>query len=170
MSERTLIEKGWYSNCQQVKQTDADGNEIYYLWGQSEKKGTPFVQVAIQGGEGSFLDKVRTERLYMSPGARPHTEKKIRAMGWRSNDWQDIEDEAHGNACLSVKIEHEEYEGSDGETYFSERIAFITDKGGGRSVTPMSKDNQRSFIAQLNAGMSSAPQSNGPGPDDDLPF
>jgi hypothetical protein len=166
MSDRELIAVGWY-DAQLRKQGD-----LWFDLGVSDS-GLEYIFVVFEITTGEHQGKARRARFYLSPGAFPHTVKKLRAVGLRGDDFEPESPSVMAQDLgkpVRIKIEHEE---RDGRIY--EDIAFVSANGGGvkKRIDPHAR---ASFAARMRAQLatlgepSPATKPNTPDVLDDLGF
>jgi hypothetical protein len=131
---------------------DKDG-EVGCRFGESEKKGTPFVQVLCQIIRGPLAGRTIMWTSYFSGGATEHTIKALRAFGFDGDELAAFVTQRPENE-VSIVVQMEE--GNNGRSY--PKIAWVNAPNRGFKIEkPIAGADLRKFSASFKNSLKTAP-------------
>jgi len=131
---------------------DKDG-EVGCRFGESDKKGTPFVQVLCQIIRGPFAGQTIYWSGYFSGGATEYTIKALRAFGFTGDDLEKFPGQRPENE-VAIVVEMEE--SRSGRSF--PKVAWVNAPNRGFKIEkPIQGRDLSKFSAQFKASLKSAP-------------
>lgn len=131
---------------------DKDG-EVGCRFGESEKKGTPFVQVMCQVIRGPYAGQTIMWTGYLTGGATEFTIKALRAFGFTGDEFMDfVKQRPENEVAIVVQME----EANNGRAY--PKVAWVnTPNRGFKLEKPIAGADLRKFSASFKATLKAAP-------------
>lgn len=156
-----LPPEGYYKAVAVPFKTDTDPVPRYARWRWTNDRSKRRVMANFEVIEGAFSGRRFFWDGYMTKAAGKRTTESLRYMGLKGDDLSGAETQEL-NQIVSIKIEHNEYEGR-----VSARIAFVNSPDGGGGVATIKIENAlsdaetRKFAAMMRKSVAAVPEAEG---------